>query len=58
MMVINVETGEMTYDNLPQEVEEMYYLAHPEGALLGEETPEVESVELQVLPFQKTDCML
>ena len=46
MMVINVETGEMSYDNLPQEVEEMYYLAHPEGALLGEETPEVESVEL------------
>jgi hypothetical protein len=51
MMVINVETGEMTFDNLPQEVEEMYTLAHPEGALLGEETPEIESVELPGTAF-------
>lgn len=46
MMVLNVETGEMTFDNLPQEVTDMYYLAHPEGSLLGEETPEIETVEL------------
>jgi hypothetical protein len=46
MMVINVETGDMSFDNLPQEVEDMYSLAHPEGALLGEETPEIESIEL------------
>ncbi len=54
MMVINVETGEMSYDNLPQEVEEMYYLAHPEGALLGEETPEVDSVELPGSAFPES----
>ena len=51
MMVINVETGEMSYDNLPQEVEEMYALAHPQGSLLGEETPEIESVELPATAF-------
>lgn len=53
MMVINVETGEMSYDNLPQEVEEMYSLAHPEGSFLGEDTPEIDSVALPGSAFSE-----
>ena len=47
MMVLNVETGDVVYDNLPSEdPASMYQLAHPEGSLLGEETPEIETVEI------------
>jgi hypothetical protein len=47
LMVLNIETGDVVYDNLPSEdPASMYQLAHPEGSLLGEETPEVESAEI------------
>ena len=44
--VINVETGELTYDNRPTTPQEMYELTHPQGILMNEVEPEVDSINI------------
>jgi len=44
--VVNVQTGEVTYDNRPTTPMEMYELTHPQGILLNEVEPDTDSINI------------